>query len=236
PVGPPFNPLNYTDVRYLFARLGVGSYTSPVAQIWSTLPVSDKSYIGLDFDFTSSNDSHLAYRPSNYRYFSGNIEYGLQLNDQMDLYIFAGMQNDFNYAARFNHGGSFDNISRIEFEGIHAGIELSGFSNEVTGWKLNGNLRTFTSSYKSEYWLGKIDEMIYSGSFSYQWALGHPGETLKVKASGRGGNYETDNEGEQQWSTLYAGLAYERLFNYTTRLYAEGDLYYISNFMESKVL
>lgn len=236
PAGPAYNALQYAKVNYLFARLGVGSFTSPIAHIWSAIPVSDQSYLGLDIDFNSSKDGHYANRPSDYRYFTGNVEYGVQLNELMDLYIFAGMQNDFNYAARFNHPGNTGNIARIEFEGIHAGVALSRYKNEVTGFKLKGNVRTFASSFKTEYWPGKIDEIVYGGSFSYQWALGHPGETFTVKLNGRGGNYENDNEGEQQWSTLYGALAYERLFNYTTRLYAEGDVYYISNFVESEVL
>lgn len=237
--GPIYNTLPNNELHYLYAQLGFGSFTSPEGHIWSALPVSDQAYLGLDLDFSSSQDGHLAYRPSDYRYFTGSAEFGVQLNETVDLYIFAGMQNDFNYAARFNRSNTnngFDNIARIEYEGIHAGVELSGYKNEVTGWKLNGNIRTFNSAYKTSFWPGKVDEMVYDGSFTYQWALGHPSEVLKVKLNGRGGTYETDNKGEQQWYTLFGGVAYERLFNYTTRLYAEGDVYYVANFAESKAL
>ena len=229
PAGPDYTPLLYPDVHYLFARAGYGSFQSPMVQFWGTLPIDESSYLGLDIDYASSSEGHMANRPSAYRYFTGNVEFGTQLNEYMDLYVYAGMQNDFNYAARFNQPSG--EIARIEFEGIHAGVALSRFKNEVTGWKLQGDLRSFTNSYKRSNNNGKIDEMVFSGSFAYRWALGHPGETLTATVSGRGGLYEPNNTGEQNWSTYYGGLAYERLFNYSTRLYAEGKLYYISNFV-----
>ncbi len=234
PEGPAYTPLQYTNVNYLFARLGFGSYESPAVQLWGALPVSDDSYIGIDVDYTASNEGHLADRPTSYRYLTGNVEYGVRLNEDMDLYVYAGLQNDFNYAARFGVDNTGE-IARIEFEGIHAGATLSNFRNEITGWKLKGGLRSFNTEYKTEFMPGKIDEMVYSGSFSYRWALGNPGETITAVASARGGMYEPENTAEEQWGTYYAGLAYERLFNYTTRLYAEGDLYYISNFAESGI-
>src|SRR5699024_4033347 len=218
----------------LFARFGAGSYKSRKAQIWSAIPINEQSYFGLDLDFTSSSEGHITDRASEFRYFSGNIEYGVKLNDLINLYAFAGLKNDFNYAARFGNQ-NLNNIARIEFKGLNGGFELSGFKNEVTGWRLKGNIRSFRNLYKTEYWPGRIDETVYKGSFSYQWALGHPGEIITAEANARAGNYEADNNGGQQWSTLYAGLTYERLFNYTTRLYIEGNLYHTSDFAEDRV-
>lgn len=236
-VGPKYMPFDYSKSRNLYTRLGYGSYKSPIGQLWAVLALSNDSYIGLDFDLTSSSEGHIAQRPSTYRYLTGNIEYGVALNETVDLHVFAGLQNDFNYAANFGqqYPNSDNEIPRIEYEGLNIGAKLSGYKNEITGWKLKGEIRTFTNRYKTDQLLGEIDEKVFSGLFSYRWALGHPGETLTVIASGQGGMYEPSNTNSQNWSTLYAGVAYERLFNYKTRLYAEGDLYHISNFAESKV-
>ncbi len=249
PAPPAYSPLQYADIQYLFARAGFGSYASPTLQFWGALPISEDSYIGLDINFTASNEGHLNARPTKYRYFTGNIEYGLQLNERMDLYVYAGLQNDFNYAAQFGDENDIGELARIESEGIHAGATLSHFKNEITGWELQAGLRSFTTSYKTEFLPGKIDEKVFHGSFTYSWALGHPGEIITAIASARGGAYEPEAagppcttcttqpaaDGNMQWKTLYAGVAYERLFNYSTRLYAEGDLYYISNFTENGI-
>lgn len=235
PAGSVYSPLQYAEAHNLFARIGVGSYLSPVVQLWTAIPLNDDSYIGLDLDYTASKEDYLENRPVTYRYFTGSIEYGVQLNEKMDLYIYAGVQDDFNYSAQFGTANKVSEAARINFEGVHAGITLTSYKNEVTGWRLEGEIRSFETTFDSDLFPGTVDEFVYRGTFSYRWALGHPGETIKVMAGARFGTVEATNLNPQQWQTFYAGAAYERLFNYQTRLYAEGRLYYISNFAESSI-
>ncbi len=231
PAPPVYLLLGYSDVNHLFTRIGVGSYSSPRAQVWAAVPLNDQSYIGADVDYTASTEGHLQERPSSYRYLNADLEYGTRLNDEMEFHLYAGLQSDFNYAAKFNQNNSGE-IARIEFGGIHTGAELSHYKNEITGWKLQGNVRNFTTTFKSNPFPGEIDEWVYNGSFAYRWALGHPAESITLQIGGRGGTYEPETLDTQQWSTLQGGLIYERLFNYNTKLYAEVDLFYTSDFAE----
>lgn len=229
PAAPDYNVLQTTEDIYTFARLGAGSYTSPVARYWGVYPISEKSYIGGDLDFASS-DGHLDARPSSFRFLDLNAEFGTRIDDKTELRVYAGGQDDFNYGADW---GADSRIPRINHSGFNGGVEVNRFVNDIVGWKLQGNVRTFSSSFEGAT-NAAIDELTYQGSFANRWALGSPGETLTIKAGGRGGRYEVGSQPTQQWATVQGGVAYERLFNYQTRLHIEADGYFVSDVRREK--
>lgn len=233
PEPPQYTGLTYNENINAVARAGFGSYSSPEAQFWGVFPINQQTYLGGDLDFSSSN-GHLDSRPSSFRFLEANAEFGTKIDDKTELRVYAGGQNDFNYPVAFD-ASNVDEASRITHEGINGGIEVQRFKNDIAGWKLQANARSFNTSFEGSSFPGSISEITYNGSFANRWALGHPNETFAIKVGGRGGNYEPENADSQQWGTLQGGLAYERLFNYTTSLHAEADVYYATNAFEDNV-
>lgn len=231
PAPPEYSALTYNEEINAFARVGVGSYTSPEAQFWGVLPINRQSYLGGSLDFSSS-DGHLD-ESSSFRFLDATAEYGTQINEQMELRIHGGAQNDFNYAADFD-GTRSASVPRFEYEGFNGGIELTRMNNDIAGWKLQGNIRSFSTNVESQSFGGSIDEVAYNGSFVNRWALGNPNETIALKAGGRGGSYESDDQESQNWGTLQGGVAYERLLNYRTNIHAEVNAYYATDAREEK--
>lgn len=242
PAAPAYNALNYSEQINLFARAGVGSYTSPEINAWGVYHLNPGTYVGGDVDFSSS-DGHLD-RPSEFRFLTANGEFGTRLDDKTEMRIYAGLQSDFNYPASFSGEATPQLNHRIEHEGVNGGVELERFVNSISGWKLQGNIRSFSNTFSFdpipttdgyETFPGSIDEIVYNGSFSNRWALGNAGETLTIKAGTRGGTYEPQDSNSETWNTLQGGIAYERLFNYQTQVHAEADVFYITNAMEEQV-
>lgn len=233
PAPPGYHALTYNEKVNAVARVGVGSYTSPVAQFWGVLPINDQSYLGGDLDFSSS-DGHLDNQPSSFRFLEANAEYGTKINDKTELRVHAGGQSDFNYPAEFG-SGLVNNSARITHEGVNGGLELQRFKNDIAGWQLRANFRSFNTTFESSSFPGTIREITYNGSFANRWALGNPNETFTIKAGGRGGSYDPESAGAEQWGTLQGGFVYERLFNYQTNVHAEADVYYTTNAFEDNV-
>lgn len=235
PAAPAYDALNYSEPINLFARAGVGSYTSPEIKAWGVYRVNPGTYVGGDIDFSSS-DGHLDSRPSEFRFLTANGEFGTRLDDKTEMRINAGLQSDFNYPAELGDPLSVQPGGKITHEGVNGGVELERFVNSISGWKLQGNIRSFNTSFETaDLPSGSIDEIVYNGSFSNRWALGNAGETLTIKAGTRGGSYEPQDSDSETWNTLQGGVVYERLFNYQTQLHAEADVYYVTNAMEEQV-
>jgi|GEM_PF-451756 len=249
PTPPQFNALNTTNSISTFARLGYGSYKSPEARYWGAYPMNDStSYVGIGVNLSSSA-GHLDNRPSSFRFLNIRGAYDTKVNDNTTLKLHAGLQNDFNYPVVFKNSGlqntflptpdssasaSLENF-HIKNRGYHGGIVLRKFRNDISGWKLKADVRSFKTKFNSQPLGGSISEATYDGYFSNTWALDHPNETLSIKAGGRGGNYNPQNSGNQQWGTLQAGVAYKRLFNYQTHVDLAARIYYVSDKKQSKV-
>lgn len=232
PEPPVYAGLTYNKNTNAVARAGYGSYSSPEVQFWGFVPVNENSYLGSDLTFSSS-EGHLDDRPSGIRFLEGNAEFGTYLNKKTELRLYGGGQSDFNYPAVI--ASSSTNLPRITHEGFFGGVELQRFKNDIAGWKLQGNARRFETAFNGSPFTGRINELVYNGSFANRWALGHPSETFTLKMGARGGRYNPESTESQQWATLQGGIAYERMFNYTTQLHAEADVYYASNAYENNV-
>jgi hypothetical protein len=231
-----------------FARIGFGSYSSPQAKLWGAYPFNDStSYIGVGLNLSSSA-GHLKDRPSSFRYLNARAAYSSLINNKIHFKLHAGLQNDFNHPAIFgphvNCPGCAATTStapipeedfRINQQGYHGGIVLSQLNNDVSGWKLRANIGGYNAAFNSNPIGGKINAVTYDGSFSNRWALGHPNETVSVELGGRGGSYNPNRQGSQQWGTLQGGVAYNRLFNYKTHIDIAAKIFYTSDVNKSAV-
>ena len=233
PDPPPYMSPHYASDINAFSRLGFGSYMSPEAKFWGVSRINSKSYVGGDFDYSSS-DGHLDSQQSSFRFFDANAEYATKLSSETRLGFNGGFRNSFNNMFDL----SFTNIpdgARKEYSGFNFGADFEQFQNTITGWKAQANIRYFDARLKNAGNLtGTSEERVYNGSVAKRWTGSNVNETFTVNAGARGGNY-SNNRLSGNWVTARGGVKYERLFNYTTKIAADASVYYGSDPIDSKV-
>ena len=232
---PPFySPFDYSEKINALARIGVGSFISPEAQFWGVKRLTRQSYVGGDLDFTSS-DGHLDSQESSYRFFDASGEFATKLGKKTRLNVTGGLENSFNRMFNLDPAVNIPDDALKEYKGFHLGGELEHFKNNITGWNVTSNLRYFAPVLNAGSISGESDELVYQGSIAKRWAGPNVQETITVKAGVKGGHYENTVPFSENWTTGQAGLAYERLINYTTEVTADASIYYGVDEFNSKV-
>ena len=232
PAPPGFASMQYSPDINAFARAGLGSYTSPEVNFWGVTRPNDKSYIGGDLDFSSSN-GHFENQQSSFRFLNANGEFATKLDKQTRLALDLGLQNSFNHMYSLGSSLEVPDSPRKEYGGFNLGGEVERLKNGAAGWKLQAGARFYQVELMAGPLAGKTEEGIYNGSFSKVWALGNPNETITAKLGGRFGDYSNSTNADQ-WSTGRAGVVYQRLFNYETHITVDASMYYGSNAFEEK--
>ncbi|MDZ7716573.1 MAG: hypothetical protein U5J95_10205 [Balneolaceae bacterium] len=229
PDPPAYNALRYSEDIQAVARLGYGSYASPVAQAWGVYRL-DNGYIGGDVNYSSSG-GHLDAQPSSFRFFDANVDYATKLNNKTQLHVTAGGQSDFNHMFDI---ASQTATPRKSYTGLNLSADIQQFKNTIEGWSASASIRNFTTDLTLDSGVQNQDELVYAGSFKKQWAGQHINETFAAVAGARGGNYSFAPD-DQTWSTLHAGAEYSRLFNYTTEVTGRAEVYYVTSLSQSEI-
>jgi hypothetical protein len=227
PDPPAYTPLYYSSDINAFARGGLGSYISPEAQFWGVSRLSPKSYVGGDLDYSSS-DGHLDNQASSFRFLNANAEYATKLSSKSRIGLHLGVQNSFNQMPDLDLPAALYD-ARKKYGGFNLGADFNHQKNAITGWKVQGNARYFEASLDNAgpLYSGQSAEWVYNGSVARRWAGSNVNETFTVKAGAKGGNYDNrSNTSREDWLTAQFGVAYERLFNYSTKLTADASVYY----------
>lgn len=228
PAPPGFASMQYSPEINAFARAGLGSYTSPEVNFWGVTRPNDKSYIGGDLDFSSS-DGHLENQQSSFRFLRANGEFATKLDKKTRLALDLGLQNSFNHMYSLD---SFDS-PRKEYGGFNLGGEVERIKNGAAGWTLEVGARYYQVELMEGPLPGKTEEGVYNASFSKVWALANPSETITAKLGGKLGDYSNSINADQ-WKTGRVGVIYNRLFNYETHITVDASVYYGSNAFEEK--
>ena len=227
PEPPAYIAFPYSAPQNVFARLGFGSYGSPEAHFWGVKRLNNKSYVGGDFDYSSS-DGHLDNQNSSFRFFDANAEYATKLSEKSQLSVNGGFKTSFNNMFDLP-ATTIPANARKEYNGINLGTEFRHFKNTVTGWKADANIRYYNIDLKNANALsGKSEERVYNVSVAKRWAGGSTDETFTIKTGARGGNYE-NNIAQDSWLTAQGGVVYERQFNYATDIKVDASVYYAQN-------
>ena len=227
PEPPAYMAFPYSSTQNVFSRFGFGSYVSPEAQFWGVKRLNNKSYIGGDFDYSSS-DGHLDNQNSSFRFFDANAEYATKLSEKSQLSVEGGFKTSFNNMFDLP-STTIPDDARKEYNGINLGTEFRHFKNTVTGWKADANIRYYNIDLKNAGTLaGKSEERVYNISLAKRWAGGSTDETFTVKAGAKGGNYENATA-QNSWLTAQGGVVYKRQFNYATDITVDASVYYAQN-------
>lgn len=230
PAPPAYNGPGYSDSINAFGRAGIGSYLSPDVQFWGVHRLKSGGYIGGDVDYSSS-DGHLDGQQSSFRFLDINGEYAAHLGRSTRLHLNGGFQNDFNHL--YNLASLGQETPRKDYTGFNLGGTIQNFSNTVEGWAADARIRYFDTELQAGSLSGDINETIYQGSFSRQWAGSRVEETFSVMAGAKGGVYGASSD-QEGWTTVQAGAKYNRLFNYATHLRAKAQVYYVTDVAEDK--
>lgn len=225
PDPPPYTPPHYASDINAFGRLGFGSFVSPEAKFWGVSRLNSKSYIGGDFDFSSS-DGHLDSQESSFRFFDANAEYATKLSSEARLDISGGFSSSFNNM--FNlPSTTIPDGARKEYNGFNIGANFQQFQNSITGWKAQTNVSYYNARLKNAGMLsGTSEERIFNGSIAKRWAGSNVSETFTVKAGAKVGHYDNNTPFADDWVAAQGGVVYERLFNYTTKVSVDASVYY----------
>lgn len=234
PEPPAYTGLNYAPDINAFGRFGFGSYASPVADFWGFTRLSDRSYIGGDLDFSSS-EGHLDNQTSSFRNLEANAEFAAKLDEETRLGFNLGLENSFNHLFNVNSTTlTVPDSPRKEYGGFNFGGELQRLKNGVAGWKLQANARYYQAELMAGDLSGTTDEGVYNASFSKRWAGSHLNETFTLKLGGTLGDYSNDVFADQ-WMTGQLGVVYSRMFNYETNITLDASVYYGSDAFDDKV-
>lgn len=234
PNPPAYNPLKYSENIQAYSKLGIGSYSSPEANLWGVHQISDKSYIGGVLNFSSSSNGHLDDQPSSFRFFNAKAEYTAKLDENTRIQFNAGGQSDFHYLYELNNQLPVEQELGKNYTGFHIDGNLNRFQNSVSGWNIDAGLKYFDVNLDDEFLIGDVDETVYRGSFAKRWAGSNVSETFTAKGGVKSGEFGTGDD-QENWTTLQGGVQYERLFNYITMLTAEASVYYTSDVAEDVV-
>jgi len=235
PEPPAYIPLQYSSNISAFGRFGIGNYVSPEAKFWGVRHINPKSYVGGDFDYSSS-DGHLDNQNSSFRFFNANGEYATKLSSRDRLDVDGGIQSSFNQMFDLSAASGIPDNARQEYDGFNVGAEFQHFKNSITGWKAQANIRYYNTNLKNAASLsGTSQERVYRGSIAKRWAGSHVNETFTIKVGAKGGNYDNNTISGDNWLTGQGGVSYHRLFDYSTNVTADVNAYYVSDAVDSKV-
>jgi hypothetical protein len=233
PEPPAYLSFPYASAQNLYSRLGFGSFVSPEAEFWGVKRFNSKSYIGGDFDYSSS-DGHLDNQNSSFRFFDANAEYATKLNKKSQLTVNGGFKTSFNNMFDLP-ATTIPGNARKEYNGFNLGTEFQHFKNTITGWKASAGIRYYNIDLKNaDASSGKSEERVYNLSLAKRWAGGSTDETFTAKVGAKGGNYE-NTIAQDSWLTAQGGLVYERQFNYATDITVDASVYYAQNNIEEKI-
>lgn len=235
PNPPAYTPLHYSPKINAFARAGIGSYLSPEAQFWGVHRISNKTYVGGNLDYQSS-DGHLDNQASSFRFLDANAQFVTKLNKRNKLSINGGYNNSFNQMPDFS-----GIVPRKEYSGFQLGAAFNRHQNTVTGFTGTANIRYFNADLNNAgTTTEQTEERVYTLGVTKNWAGAQPSQVFTVQAELRGGNYENKTQSSAQtltddWLTASGGVGYKQLFNYSTHVSADLQVFYTQNFSDDKV-
>ncbi|CAN5171009.1 hypothetical protein BH23BAC3_BH23BAC3_00150 [soil metagenome] len=227
PDAPGYTPLTYTDPSTGFARLGIGTYTTPEADVFLIQGLGNKNWVSGNLNYRSS-DGHLETYQSAFRDFDTVVRSQFQLSDRAQLRLNTGLFSNFNYLPPDE--SETEVFPRTEAKSTNNGIRFGG-NFDYNRTSISGFSSAF-NVYRNQFEI--IDLLDEDGStipgtanewggnigVNYAWAGSRVEEVYSIYAGLKGGGIDLINRERDDWSISEAGVKYERLLNYQTDINA----------------
>jgi len=220
PEAPEYTPLGYADPKNGFARLGVGSYLSPEADIYAVGRINNRNRVSANVNHFST-DGHLEGFTDSRR----KSEIGMNsihvVSDKTTLRTNLAVNSGFNhYPGLFTFDNEpVDGSNRVERYGVKGGFDADWARTSLSGVQLNvrgGSNRYDVTSDFDELSSGEVQEWHSGGTLQYSRLGENIQEVHRLKLNTIFGGVNDFQNGNQTWSVTTAAAHYERLFNYQT--------------------
>jgi hypothetical protein len=235
PQAPVYQPLGYADPQNGFARIGVGSYITPEADVYAITKLDSRNWVSANLNYFST-DGHLDEFTSSSRNVDLSINSYSAFTKRLKLATNLGVRSNFNhFPGLVTENGEPQNVrNRVSGEGFGGGAELtfaqtslSGFSLSVDGYANQFELDSALDNYG-----GSLNEWGVSGKAEYSRLGENIQEVHRLRLTSSTGGIQTFGNSAQSWSVSQLSAHYERLFDYKTDIKASLGVAGVSDAVE----
>ncbi|REL38752.1 hypothetical protein DYD21_02030 [Rhodohalobacter sp. SW132] len=238
PDAPGYTPLSYANPQRGFARLGIGSYITPEADIYMIQGLGSGNWVSGNMNHRSSN-GHLDDFSSSFREFDTSVRSQFRPTERTQIRLNTGVFSNFNYLPPDE--ADLDPFSPTSARSSYSGFRLGGNMNynrtAISGFSSVFNFYTHQfdiNSGESAVTGGEAGEWGGNIGLNYAWAGSRVEEVYSISAKHNMGGIEMIGRDQDNWSITQAGVTYERLLNYQTDIEASlGGAYVSDAFDES---
>lgn len=227
PHAPVYQRLGYANPRNGFARIGVGSYFTPEADVYAIARIRDGNWISGNVRHLSS-DGHIDGAASSYRNLDANFNLFNSFSKRTKLRSHFGVISDFNHYGGLivDEDGPTNLNTRVERAGFRGGTELTVARTSLSGVNvgIDGYAYRYDLTSSLDNYVGDLNEWGFSGRAEYSRLGNNVEEVHRIRVRSRAGGIETLDNGMEGWSVTTASAHYERLFNYRTEVKASMGL------------
>ena len=240
PDAPTYRPLSYVDPANGFARLGIGTYVTPEADIYAIQGFGNKHWVSGNLSHRSSN-GHLDDFDSSFRNLTADIRSHLRLSDSALLKLNTGLFSSFNYIPPDRADGTplQDAGAKTALSGAQLGGSLDYNRTTATGFRSDFNFYSHQFDITNSGGLtteGDASEWGLSADAAYSWAGSRTEEVFSAYTDIDAGSIGVIGTESNSWSVMQAGARYERLLNYQTDIDASFGVALVSDaFNDSKL-
>ena len=239
PDAPTYFPLSYANPATGFARLGIGTYVTPEADIYAIKGFGAKHWVSGNLSHRSSN-GHLEEFDSSFRNLDAVVRAHLRFTKSALLKLNTGIFSGFNYlpADRVNGAPLQQAGARSSRTGANFGGSFAYNRTTATGFQSDFNLYSHQYDLTNSGGLtpaGDASEWGISVNSAYSWAGPRTQEVFSAYADVDAGSIGAINSESAGWSVAQAGAHYDRLLNYQTDIDASFGVALVSDaFNDSK--
>ena len=223
PEAPVYQPLGYADPQNGFARVGMGSYLTPEADVFAITKLGNRNWVSGNLKYLSTG-GHLDDFTSSSRDIDLGINTYSAFSKRVKLASGFGVRSNFNhFPGLVTENGTATNMrNRVEGSGFDAGAELTIARTSLSGLKLavNGYGNQIQLKSDLQNYGGTLNEWGVQGKAEYSRLGENIQEVHRVRVTTSSGGIDTFGNPMQSWSVSQLSAHYERLFNYKTDIKA----------------
>ncbi|MFO7845193.1 MAG: hypothetical protein R6V27_01430 [Balneolaceae bacterium] len=240
PDAPDYTPLSYSNPTNGFARLGIGSFVSPEADVYAIKGFGNRNWVSGNLSHRSSN-GHLDDLDSSFRELDATVRSRLRMGSRSSLKLNAGTFSDFNYLPADETDFVPANTAggKSSVYGIRGGGEFTFNRTSVTGFHTTFDLfgHNFEMSETSGETLpGEASEWGATARAGYTWAGPRTEELFTAYADVDAGAIDLIGQPSESRSIIEAGASYKRLLNYQTDINASIGIAQVSDALSSSTI